>query len=38
MLTFKKTFSQWVNILYEVLINTLKMSTIKNVEVLQRNV
>ena len=38
MLTFKKTFSQWVNTLYEALINTLKMSIIKNVEVLQRNV
>ena len=38
MLTFKKTFSQWVNTLYEVLTNTLKTSIIKNVKVLQRNV
>ena len=38
MLTFKKTFSQWVNTLYEVLTNTLKMSTIRNVKILLENV
>ena len=38
MLTFKKTFSQWVNILYEVLTNTLKMSITRNVKILLKNV